>query len=34
MRHAHHAAARPGLAFVSATKNCHSFSLVIEKRVS
>jgi hypothetical protein len=32
-RHAHHAAASPGLAFVRATQNCHSFSLVIERFV-
>jgi hypothetical protein len=28
-RQAHHAAARPGLAFVRAMANCHSFRLVI-----
>ena len=32
-RHAHQAAAKPGLAFVRATKNCHSFRLAIEKFV-
>jgi hypothetical protein len=32
-RHAHQAEAKPGLAFVRATKNCHSFRLVIETSV-
>ena len=32
-RHVHHAAARPGLARVTATKNCHSFRLVIARFV-
>ena len=30
---AHQAAAKPGLAFATATKNCHSLRLVIERSV-